>query len=56
MTPAEVDPIFFDRTYFLVPAQAAAARRPYVLLLEAMRETEMAALGSFVQQGARSSA
>jgi len=48
---AEVDPIFFDRTYFLVPAQAAAARRPYVLLLNAMRETEMAAIGRFVQQG-----
>jgi DNA end-binding protein Ku len=48
---AEVDPIFFDRTYFLVPAQASAARRPYVLLLNAMRETGMAALGRFVQQG-----
>ena len=48
---AEVDPIFFDRTYFLVPAQAPAARRPYVLLLNAMSETGMAALGRFVQQG-----
>ena len=47
----QVDPIFFDRTYFLVPAQAAAARRPYVLLLNAMRESGMAALGRFVQQG-----
>ena len=48
---SQVDPIFFDRTYFLVPATAPAARRPYVLLLNAMRETEMAALGRFVQQG-----
>lgn len=48
---AQVDPVFFDRTYFLVPAQAPAARRPYVLLLNAMRETGMAALGRFVQQG-----
>jgi DNA end-binding protein Ku len=48
---SEVDPIFFDRTYFLVPAQAPAARRPYVLLLNAMRESGMAALGRFVQQG-----
>jgi DNA end-binding protein Ku len=47
----DVDPVFFDRTYFLVPAQAPAARRPYVLLLNAMRETGMAALGRFVQQG-----
>ena len=48
---SQVDPIFFDRTYFLVPAQAAAARRPYVLLLNAMHESGMAALGRFVQQG-----
>ena len=47
----QVDPIYFDRTYFLVPAQAAAARRPYVLLLNAMNESGMAALGRFVQQG-----
>jgi len=48
---SEVDPIYFDRTYFLVPAQAPAARRPYVLLLNAMNESGMAALGRFVQQG-----
>lgn len=48
---SEVDPVFFDRTYFLVPAQATAARRPYVLLLKAMNETGMAAIGRFVQQG-----
>ncbi len=47
----EVDPIYFDRTYFLVPATAPAQRRPYALLLEAMRETKMAALGSFVLAG-----
>jgi DNA end-binding protein Ku len=48
---SQVDPIFFDRTYFLVPATAPAARRPYVLLMNAMRETGMAAMGRFVQQG-----
>ena len=47
-----VDPIFFDRTYFLAPADAAAQRRPYVLLLEAMKETNTAAVGRFVRQGA----
>ena len=46
-----VDPIFLDRTYFLVPATQAAARRPYVLLLAAMRETGMAGVGRFVQAG-----
>ena len=50
----DVDPIFFDRTYFLVPADAPAQRRPYVLLLEAMRETETAALGRFVRSGRES--
>jgi DNA end-binding protein Ku len=49
-----VDPIFFDRTYFLVPESAAAQRRPYVLLLEAMRQTGTAALGRFVRAGRES--
>ncbi len=47
----DVDPVYFDRTYYLAPAQAAAQRRPYVLLLEAMRETGMAAIGKFVLWG-----
>ena len=47
----EVDPVYFDRTYFLVPAAAEAARRPYVLLLEAMKEAGVAALGRFVLAG-----
>ena len=28
----EVDPIYFDRTYYLVPAATEAQRRPYALL------------------------
>jgi len=47
----EVDPIYYDRTYYLVPAGAEAARRPYVLLLEAMRESGVSALGRFVLAG-----
>src|SRR4051795_9084987 len=47
----EVDPIYFDRTYFLVPAGAEAQRRPYVLLAEAMRQANVAALGRFVLAG-----
>jgi DNA end-binding protein Ku len=47
----EVDPVFFDRTYYLAPAGTAAARRPYVLLLRAMEETGMAAIGKFVLWG-----
>ena len=46
----EVDPVFFDRTYYLAPAREPAAQRPYVLLLRAMQETGKAALGHFVRQ------
>jgi DNA end-binding protein Ku len=50
--PADsVDPIYFDRTYFLTPAAAPAQRRPYVLLLNAMRATNTAAVGRFVIRG-----
>jgi DNA end-binding protein Ku len=49
-----VDPIYFDRHYYLVPAAGAAQRRPYVLLLEAMRDTETAAIGRFVRSGRES--
>ena len=47
----DVDPVYFDRTYYLSPAAADAARRPYVLLLRAMQETGMAAVGKFVLWG-----
>src|SRR6266581_3215113 len=47
----QVDPLFFDRTYYLAPSSAAAQRRPYVLLLEAMKETGMAAIGHMVIRG-----
>jgi DNA end-binding protein Ku len=48
---ANVDPVYFDRTYYLAPAGADAQRRPYVLLLRAMEETGMAAIGKFVLWG-----
>src|SRR5262245_39602050 len=48
---ADVDPVYFDRTYYLAPAAADAQRRPYVLLLRAMQETGMAAVGKFVLWG-----
>jgi DNA end-binding protein Ku len=47
----EIDPIYFDRTYYLAPASAAAQRRPYVLLLRAMQETGTGGLGRFVLRG-----
>jgi DNA end-binding protein Ku len=48
---ADVDPVFFDRTYYLAPAASDAQRRPYVLLLRAMQESGMAAVGKFVLWG-----
>jgi DNA end-binding protein Ku len=42
----EIDAIYFDRPYFLVPARGGA--RSYRLLLEAMRETGKVAIGRIV--------
>lgn len=47
----DVDPVYFDKTYYLAPAAAQVARRPYVLLLRAMQETGMAAIGKSVLWG-----
>jgi DNA end-binding protein Ku len=47
----DVDPVYFDRTYYLAPADAEAQRRPYVLLLRAMQESGTAAVGKFVLWG-----
>ena len=48
---AEVDPIYFDRGYYLAPAADPVGRRPYALLLRALQDTEMAAVGRFVLWG-----
>jgi DNA end-binding protein Ku len=42
----EIDPIYFDRPYFLAPNRGGA--RPYRLLLEAMRDTGKVAIGRVV--------
>jgi DNA end-binding protein Ku len=47
----DVDPVYFDRTYFLVPANAAAALRPYVLLRDVLAEEGVGAIGRFVLAG-----
>jgi DNA end-binding protein Ku len=51
---ADVDPVWMDRTYFLVPGAAPAQRRPYKLLLEAMEEAGVAAVGRLVRSGRES--
>jgi DNA end-binding protein Ku len=50
----QVDPVWMDRTYFLVPGSAAAQRRPYKLLLQAMQESGTGAVGRFVRSGRES--
>ncbi len=50
----EIDSSWLDRTYFLVPGTAPAQRRPYRLLVEAMRDANVGALGRFVRSGRES--
>jgi DNA end-binding protein Ku len=48
---AEVDPIYFDHPYFLVPAgESEGTLRAYQLLVEAMGSSERVALGRFVMR------
>jgi len=45
---AEIDPIYYDRTYYLAPAEDASARRAYRLLRDAMRKSGRAGIGAVV--------
>jgi DNA end-binding protein Ku len=48
---ADVDPIYFNHPYFLVPAaEDDGAKRAYRLLTEVMSQTERAALGTLVMR------
>jgi len=46
----DIDPIFFQKTYWLAPTKAEHAR-PYALLAEAMARTNKAGVASFVMRG-----
>lgn len=46
----DIDPLYFQRTYWLAPTGEGEAG-PYALLLQAMTETRRAAIGSFVMRG-----
>jgi DNA end-binding protein Ku len=43
---AEIDPVFFEKSYYLVPD--GRAEKPYALLVETMQRTGKVALGRFV--------
>ena len=45
----DVDPIYFDRTYYLAP-DGDAAKKPYALLLDAMSRTGKVAIARFVMR------
>jgi DNA end-binding protein Ku len=45
---AEIDPVYFDKAYYLAPGRAAGTEKPYALLLQAMRSAGMVAIGRFV--------
>jgi DNA end-binding protein Ku len=48
-----VDPVYFDKTYHLAPADKAAAK-PYALLREAMKESNRVAVARFVMRDKQS--
>ncbi len=47
---AEIDPIHYERTYYLAPRNEAAMK-PYALLREAMRQAGKVGIASFVMRG-----
>jgi DNA end-binding protein Ku len=46
---AQIDPVFFENAYYLVPDKVGA--KAYALLLEAMRKSERVAIASMVMRG-----
>jgi DNA end-binding protein Ku len=45
---ADIDPVYFEKSYYLAPGRGAAAEKPYALLLRAMRSAGQVAIGRFV--------
>jgi DNA end-binding protein Ku len=46
---ADIDPLYFERPYYLLPKPGAA--KPYKLLLEAMKDSKRIGIGRFVIHG-----
>jgi DNA end-binding protein Ku len=44
-----IDPVYFDKTYYLSPDKGA--NKPYGLLIEAMKESKLAAVGRWATRG-----
>jgi DNA end-binding protein Ku len=45
---AEIDPIYFEKTYYLVPDAGRGAEKPYALLLKALDRSGKVGIGTFV--------
>jgi DNA end-binding protein Ku len=47
---ADIDPIYYNTTYYIAPRSGAGADKAYALLREAMRKSGRAAVGRFVMR------
>src|SRR5436189_302743 len=46
----QIDPIYYDRSYYLGPEKDPGAKKAYMLLHKAMVETERVAIAKFVMR------
>ena len=44
----DIDPIYFEKSYYLAPQRGVGAERPYALLVRAMERAQKVAIGRFV--------
>ena len=47
---ASIDPVFFEKSYYVIPQRSPGTERPYWLLFRAMEETGKVAIGRFVMR------
>ena len=45
---AEIDPVFYEKSYHVGPVRGIGAEKPYLLLLRAMQAARMVGIGRFV--------
>lgn len=45
---ADIDPVFYEKSYHVAPSRGMGAEKPYALLLRAMQGAGMAGIGRFV--------
>lgn len=45
---SDIDPVYFEKSYYVVPQRGKAAEKPYWLLLTALDEAEKVGIGRFV--------